>query len=41
MLFSTHFMPPEILLDLKKRINLNFDISAVVTDFDVHYLWLG
>lgn len=37
---STHFMPPEILLRFKEKKNLNFDISVVVTDFDVHYLWL-
>lgn len=37
---STHFMPPEILLRFKEKNKLNFDISVVVTDFDVHYLWL-
>lgn len=37
---STHFMPPEILLRFKEKKKLNFDISVVVTDFDLYYLWL-
>lgn len=37
---STHFMPPEILLRFKEKKHLTFDINVVVTDFDVHYLWL-
>lgn len=39
IIISTHFMPPEILLRLKEKTNLQFKIFVVVTDFDVHYLW--
>jgi processive 1,2-diacylglycerol beta-glucosyltransferase len=37
---STHFMPPEILARYREKEKLNFKIHVVVTDFDVHYLWV-
>lgn len=40
IVISTHFMPPEILIAFKKKTKINFKIAAVVTDFDVHYLWV-
>jgi processive 1,2-diacylglycerol beta-glucosyltransferase len=33
-------MPPEILLRFKEKSNIDFKIGVVVTDFDVHYLWV-
>lgn len=39
-IISTHFMPPEILIRLRDKLNLNFKIFVVITDFEVHYLWI-
>ena len=38
---STHFMPPEILIRYKEKSNAKFEINVVVTDFDVHQLWIN
>ena len=40
VIVSTHFMPPEILIRFREKEKLNFKIHVVVTDFDVHYLWV-
>jgi processive 1,2-diacylglycerol beta-glucosyltransferase len=40
VVISTHFMPPEILVRFREKEKLNFKIHVVVTDFDVHYLWV-
>jgi processive 1,2-diacylglycerol beta-glucosyltransferase len=40
VVISTHFMPPEILIRFREKQKLNFKIHVVVTDFDVHYLWV-
>lgn len=40
IVISTHFMPPEILIAFKEKTQMNFKIAVVVTDFDVHYLWV-
>ena len=39
-IISTHFMPPEILIRLRNKLNLGFKIFVVITDFEVHYLWI-
>jgi processive 1,2-diacylglycerol beta-glucosyltransferase len=36
----THFLPAEILLYLKRKKILDSPIGVVVTDFDVHAMWL-
>jgi processive 1,2-diacylglycerol beta-glucosyltransferase len=36
----THFLPSEIISDLKTKENLNCPQAIVVTDFDMHALWL-
>lgn len=41
VVISTHFMPPEILLRYKRKTGKTFKIVVVVTDFDVHYLWVN
>jgi processive 1,2-diacylglycerol beta-glucosyltransferase len=38
---NTHFLPPEIIRDLKKRGKLNVPQVTVVTDFDVHGMWVN
>jgi processive 1,2-diacylglycerol beta-glucosyltransferase len=37
----THFLPAEIVSDLKARKKLNCQQAIVVTDFDMHALWLS
>lgn len=41
IVISTHFMPPEILFDIRKKYQLDFKILVVVTDFDVHGMWIN
>lgn len=36
----THFLPPAILLHLKKKGLINSRIGVVITDFDAHATWL-
>jgi processive 1,2-diacylglycerol beta-glucosyltransferase len=36
----THFLPAEILLYLKRKKILDIPIGIVVTDFDVHAMWI-
>jgi processive 1,2-diacylglycerol beta-glucosyltransferase len=36
----THFLPSEIVSDLKAKQKLNCPQAVVVTDFDMHALWL-
>jgi processive 1,2-diacylglycerol beta-glucosyltransferase len=36
----THFLPAEIISDLKTKGKLNSPLAIVVTDFDLHALWL-
>jgi processive 1,2-diacylglycerol beta-glucosyltransferase len=36
----THFLPAEIIADLKKKGKLESKQAIVVTDFDMHALWL-
>lgn len=40
LVLSTHFMPPEILIRYKEKTGAKFKIGVVITDFDVHYLWV-
>jgi len=37
---STHFLPSEIISWLKARHRIHFPQAIVVTDFDVHAMWL-
>jgi processive 1,2-diacylglycerol beta-glucosyltransferase len=41
VVINTHFLPPEIIRDLKKRGKLNVPQVTVVTDFDVHGMWVN
>ncbi|OGP63293.1 MAG: hypothetical protein A2170_01920 [Deltaproteobacteria bacterium RBG_13_53_10] len=36
----THFLPAEILLDLRRRKVVDFPVGVVVTDWDAHAMWL-
>lgn len=38
---NTHFLPPEIIRDLKKRGKFSVPQVTVVTDFDVHGMWVN
>jgi processive 1,2-diacylglycerol beta-glucosyltransferase len=40
MIVCTHFLPAEIVSWLKAKGNLNCRQAVVVTDFDVHAMWL-
>ncbi len=40
-IFSTHFLPNEVVSSLKRRRLIESKLVSVVTDFDVHRLWLG
>ena len=40
LVLCTHFLPPEILLHLRKKGILNIPIGIVVTDWDAHAMWL-
>ncbi|MDQ3061661.1 MAG: glycosyltransferase [Acidobacteriota bacterium] len=37
----THFIPAEIISWLKGKGKINFPLAIIVTDFDVHALWLS
>jgi len=43
LVVSTHFLPPELIAHLRavKRNPLTFPQAIVVTDFDVHGLWIN
>jgi processive 1,2-diacylglycerol beta-glucosyltransferase len=36
----THFLPPDILLYLRRRGLLDIPVGVVITDFDAHAMWL-
>ncbi len=36
----THFLPAEILLHLRKKRVLDIPVGVVITDFDLHAMWL-
>jgi processive 1,2-diacylglycerol beta-glucosyltransferase len=36
----THFLPPELLVYLKKKRLIDFPIGVVITDYDAHAMWL-
>jgi processive 1,2-diacylglycerol beta-glucosyltransferase len=36
----THFLPAEILLHLRRKKILNVPVGVVITDFDLHAMWL-
>ncbi|MCR4336900.1 MAG: hypothetical protein NUV91_03755 [Candidatus Omnitrophica bacterium] len=38
---STHFFPNEVVSALKKEKKISSKLISVVTDFDVHTIWLG
>lgn len=38
---STHFMPNEVISALKRRGRLTTKLLSVVTDYDVHRIWLA
>jgi len=40
-LISTHFLPSEIISDLKKSHQINSKLITVITDFGVHPFWLS
>ncbi len=39
-IFSTHFFPNEVLSHLKRKGNIRAKIVSVITDFDVHSIWI-
>lgn len=39
-IICTHFMPAEILSDMRGRLQLNCPVWVQVTDFDLHKLWV-
>ncbi len=36
----THFLPAEILLDLRRKGLLDIPVGVVITDYDLHAMWL-
>ncbi|MFP4473872.1 MAG: MGDG synthase family glycosyltransferase [Candidatus Omnitrophota bacterium] len=40
-IITTHFMPIEIASALKQQGKIQSRLIAVVTDYDVHHIWLG
>lgn len=38
---STHFLPPEMIAWLRRAGRANFTHATVVTDFDVHGMWIN
>ena len=36
----THFLPPDILLHLRRQRLLDIPVGIVITDFDAHAMWL-
>lgn len=40
-IFSTHFFPHEVAGYLKRKGQINSTIISVITDFDVHSIWLA
>lgn len=40
IVICTHFLPAEILIDLRKKKVLDVPIGVVVTDLDAHAMWL-
>lgn len=41
VIISTHFMPVEVVSALKRSGKVKSKLICVVTDFDVHKIWLG
>ena len=40
MAVCTHFLPAEILLHLRRKKILDIPVGVVITDFDLHAMWL-
>ncbi|MHB1024967.1 MAG: MGDG synthase family glycosyltransferase [Desulfobacteria bacterium] len=40
MAVCTHFLPAEILLHLRRRKILDIPVGVVITDYDLHAMWL-
>ncbi len=40
-IICTHFLPANVLCRWKKRKRLGFPLSVVLTDFDIHRLWVN
>jgi processive 1,2-diacylglycerol beta-glucosyltransferase len=40
LVLCTHFLPPEILLHLRRKGILDIPLGVVITDWDAHSLWL-
>ncbi len=40
MAICTHFLPAEILLHLRRKKILDIPVGVVITDFDLHAMWL-
>lgn len=40
-IFSTHFFPCEVISSLKRKSLIHSKLMTVVTDFDVHTIWLS
>ena len=40
-IFSTHFMPTEVAAALKRSKKINSRLINIITDFDVHKIWLA
>lgn len=40
LVVCTHFLPAEILLHLRKKKILDVPVGVVITDFDLHAMWL-
>jgi len=41
VIFSTHFMPNEVAAALKRKHKIKSKIICVITDYDVHKIWLA
>ncbi len=39
-IICTHFLPADVLLNAPKRFKPNVPINTVITDFDLHNLWI-
>jgi len=40
-IFMTHFMPTEVAAALKRSKNISAQLVTMITDFDVHKIWLA
>lgn len=41
IIFSTHFMPTEVAASLKRSKQITAKLITIITDFDVHKIWLA